>query len=486
VIKLAYDPSKEIAKAKAAWEAAAAKGDKAGMAKAHADAEAARAKAGYSGGDDGSQRIPLSNSGYNPAIPGTDSDIYKNKTSKKSSNTGADSASSPSYLGHIQFYGGSPAAYAAAIKDKGWDNLSNPEDARAFARDYPQFFADDPTNALQQALKEFQSLQMPTAPVTNIEYRLPEEMSMEEALRLASEQLDPLTNLARMNTTRGFAQERANLPKYLNARGQLFGGLRAGGESELTQREAETLEKADLLAAANKSQVASAIKQSNDAQAKALADSIYQAALNNANLALSKWQSDMSAYQQNKQGALSTALALLQEERMRDAAAMASNQWQQQFDYTKDRNSILDTADPKLDPRYKDMFFESLAADIAATNRSNLGSSRSGGSGGSGGGGSKGSSSGGAEDAYTFLKNLKGQGGTYDKAMDYFYSNRTVFESEGVSESEYKNMAKSVFPEEGEGDVLSLLLGGTKKTNGPFELPTFGAGAVLREGLGWY
>lgn len=45
----------------AAWNAANAKGDKAGMDAAHAAAEAIRAGKGYSGGSDGSQYIPTSN-----------------------------------------------------------------------------------------------------------------------------------------------------------------------------------------------------------------------------------------------------------------------------------------------------------------------------------------------------------------------------------------------------------------------------------------
>ena len=49
-----------IDKAKKDYEDAKARGDKAGMEKAHATAEAERTKAGYSGGADGSQKIPTS------------------------------------------------------------------------------------------------------------------------------------------------------------------------------------------------------------------------------------------------------------------------------------------------------------------------------------------------------------------------------------------------------------------------------------------
>lgn len=51
--------SDPIAQAQADWAAAKARGDTAGMAAAHAAAEAERAKQGYSGGADGSQYIPL-------------------------------------------------------------------------------------------------------------------------------------------------------------------------------------------------------------------------------------------------------------------------------------------------------------------------------------------------------------------------------------------------------------------------------------------
>lgn len=52
-----------LAAAGAAWNAAKAAGDQAGMEKAHADAEAIRANYGYSGGADGSQNIKLPPSG---------------------------------------------------------------------------------------------------------------------------------------------------------------------------------------------------------------------------------------------------------------------------------------------------------------------------------------------------------------------------------------------------------------------------------------
>lgn len=51
-----------IDQAKKDYDAAKAKGDKAGMEAAHAAAEAERAKDGYSGGDDGSQRISTKSS----------------------------------------------------------------------------------------------------------------------------------------------------------------------------------------------------------------------------------------------------------------------------------------------------------------------------------------------------------------------------------------------------------------------------------------
>lgn len=51
----------------ALYEQAKARGDKAGMEAAHAGAEAIRAQLGYSGGADGSQRIPISTGGNNMA-----------------------------------------------------------------------------------------------------------------------------------------------------------------------------------------------------------------------------------------------------------------------------------------------------------------------------------------------------------------------------------------------------------------------------------
>lgn len=78
-----------LAAAGAAWNAAKAAGDKAGMEKAHADAEAIRANYGYSGGADGSQNIKLpssskSGSGNNQYTGiGKGSDYYAGQTMSK-------------------------------------------------------------------------------------------------------------------------------------------------------------------------------------------------------------------------------------------------------------------------------------------------------------------------------------------------------------------------------------------------------------------
>jgi hypothetical protein len=53
--------SQAVKDAQAAYAAAFAKGDKAGMMAAHQAAETARAAAGYSGGANGSSYIPLNN-----------------------------------------------------------------------------------------------------------------------------------------------------------------------------------------------------------------------------------------------------------------------------------------------------------------------------------------------------------------------------------------------------------------------------------------
>ena len=58
---LTAEQQKQIQALKDAWNTAYAAGDQAGMDKAHADAEAIRASAGYSGGSSGSEFVPLSN-----------------------------------------------------------------------------------------------------------------------------------------------------------------------------------------------------------------------------------------------------------------------------------------------------------------------------------------------------------------------------------------------------------------------------------------
>jgi len=73
---------KVIDQAKKDYAAAYAKGDKAGMASAHAAAEAERAKAGYSGGADGSKNIPLNQNASG-----------NSKSSSKSSSSGKSSSS---------------------------------------------------------------------------------------------------------------------------------------------------------------------------------------------------------------------------------------------------------------------------------------------------------------------------------------------------------------------------------------------------------
>ena len=60
-----------IAAAKAKWEAAKNSGDQAGMTQAHADAEAARATVGFSGGTDGSKNIALTPAAPTAAAPVT-------------------------------------------------------------------------------------------------------------------------------------------------------------------------------------------------------------------------------------------------------------------------------------------------------------------------------------------------------------------------------------------------------------------------------
>ena len=64
--KMSDSDNEKISAAKKKYADAQAKGDKAGMESAHAEAEAVRANYGFSGGADGSQNISLSGSNSNP------------------------------------------------------------------------------------------------------------------------------------------------------------------------------------------------------------------------------------------------------------------------------------------------------------------------------------------------------------------------------------------------------------------------------------
>lgn len=223
------------------------------------------------------------------------------------------------------------------------DLLSNPQSQSA----WPFKDVQAPNGgyvSLSSATSAYRNMQeTPTAPMVeqppeyNIQY--PEYptysgMSREEALRQASGQIDPLAELAQMNLNDTYAQQRARLPQYLNARGQLYGGLRAGGESEITNEQAMALDKSRLGFNAQKEEVASALQMQDEARAKSLADQQYQSELNNANLAFQKWQTDMTNYTRSQEESNKNAQWLKNYELQLAAANRLANQdaYQQEQD----------------------------------------------------------------------------------------------------------------------------------------------------------
>lgn len=99
-VKLSDSDSDAIKAAQKAYNEAKAKGDTAGMEKAHADAEAIRNKNGYSGGDDGSKVIATSNDKVTKELKNnsgslsdnSDSNYYAGDSAKEAADKVADSA----------------------------------------------------------------------------------------------------------------------------------------------------------------------------------------------------------------------------------------------------------------------------------------------------------------------------------------------------------------------------------------------------------
>ena len=288
------------------------------------------------------------------------------------------SSASPSYQNHVSYFG-SPQAYAAEIqrKESAGGTLSDPAAAAAFKSANPQYFspAPKPTSTYEAQRRDLNmdasaadieglsglatglgftqdevnkswkttipevgnfysmpynlattALQAapPVAPNMQVQYQMQPYMSMDEALKRAGEQLSPTEELNRMNLLKTYMEQREKLPQYLNARGQAFGGLRAGLETELTQDEARSLDELSLRGAAEKQGVAQAMYQGDFDRAQSLSDRLFQQEQLNAQLANQQWQAQMQSFNQEKSQKANTALALaelMQQQQARQAAA---------------------------------------------------------------------------------------------------------------------------------------------------------------------
>lgn len=278
-----------------------------------------------------------------------------------------------SYAGHLQYFG-SPQKYASQIQATGYGNLSDKGAATDFIRDNPGLFGSQgslvpgtpqqstswtpggivPGSALKPFTTQQQTQQTEQDTQDQFTGTLPTRqyapmMPWEEAMRMAGEKLDPLTELARMNLNNTFNKQRKMLPKQLNARGQLYGGLRAGGESQLTQDQGSALEALTLRANAEKSSMAENIRNFEHNRAMKQADDMYQSELDKYKMNYDKWKTGMDNYRTDTKEKNSRALALenlrLQQEaakRAADQQVFSNTRLQEQDVYKKERDVIGD------------------------------------------------------------------------------------------------------------------------------------------------
>lgn len=229
---------------------------------------------------------------------------------------------------------------------------------------------------------------------TDLSYDAPEYMSDEEARRRAEAQLKPKFDAARNTTIRSFADQRELLPQLLNARGQLFGGLRAGGESKITQKQAEAMEKMNLEYQSALSQMALAIQEEDYARASQLAQMLYKKQVDQAALDNQAWNNNMTQWNSDQNRAMNALQWALGDLRTQEAAELAQSNWQKNFDQTAENyayNREQDAKDYAFDERK--FMIDTFGIDPVtgqkswARQQAELANSQRGSGGGSGGGG---------------------------------------------------------------------------------------------------
>jgi len=177
------------------------------------------------------------------------------------------------------------------------------------------------------------AIPLPKEQTINLTYPSVNYVSEEEALQRAGRIIDPQTEASRASTLSAYAKQREILPQILNARGQLYGGLRAGGESQITQEQAIALDSLASQALAAKEQKAQNIQDSDYAKAKSLADAQYQQDYNNANMKTTAYNNALSLAVQERERAQNNIIALMKAVDEKEATANASA-WEREKYYT--------------------------------------------------------------------------------------------------------------------------------------------------------
>lgn len=176
----------------------------------------------------------------------------------------------------------------------------------------------------------------PKQPNVSVQYEQPAEMDWQEAWQRASSMLDPKYNAAKNTTLNAYATQRENLPALLNARGQLYGGLRAGGESAITNKQAAALENLQLEYAAQKQQMAAAIQAQESAKAREIANALYRSQVDNANLAMQQYNNSMNQWNADRSFGYNALVAALEGQRSEEASALANQLQRDQMAQQKD------------------------------------------------------------------------------------------------------------------------------------------------------
>ena len=142
--------------------------------------------------------------------------------------------------------------------------------------------------------------QTPAYP-TNLDFNLPavETMSWDEALERARKMYEPKYNLARQRTDKLYADQRAQLPQLLAARGYLKGGKREAGENNITQEQAMSLTDLDNQYASGINQLASDIYSGESTGGTRKMQDLITLQNQKNQAAIQKWLTDYNAWNQD-------------------------------------------------------------------------------------------------------------------------------------------------------------------------------------------